>query len=142
MELHPRDARGHTPRFTGRLRRAVIPAALFQTRKASAGEGFNLHGRVVATRQVPAHPMRLRFVGTHMAASPMHEVAARLMGTVQRVEGEVDFEPVDTDGCRVTGAISPEQSCAFSEEGWSRAAVAERVCAIADGGEAEIETVL
>jgi hypothetical protein len=179
MELDPRDARNRTPRFAGRLRHAVIAAALFlcgcvsyaptvpegyagptvlledtwisdhgtratffvvthidgrsvqnslvETRKASAGEGFTLHGRVVATRQVPVRPMRLRLVGTHMTAAPIHEVAARLMGTFQSVDGEVDFEPVETGVYRVTGSLSPEQSCVWVEEGWSRAAVTEKV---------------
>jgi hypothetical protein len=62
------------------------------TGQASYGRGFNLSIRG-SIRDVPVRKMRLRLVGTHVTAAPIHEIASRAIGEFFSVEGDVDFTP-------------------------------------------------
>lgn len=110
----------------------TVANSLAATRQSSYGQGFALSAYFVS-RLVPVRPMRLRIVGTHQTAAPIHEMAARLAGTFQRVQGEVEFSPVEDGVYRVTGTLDPKQSCVWVEEERSQAVVTERVCTKAQG---------
>jgi hypothetical protein len=62
------------------------------TGQASYGRGFSLSIRS-SIRDVPIRKMRLRLVGTHVTAAPIHEIASRAIGEFFSVEGDVDFTP-------------------------------------------------
>ncbi len=62
------------------------------TGQASYGRGFSLSTRG-AIRDVPIRKMRLRLVGTHVTAAPIHELASRAIGEFWSVEGDIDFIP-------------------------------------------------
>jgi hypothetical protein len=105
----------------------TIANSLAATRQSSYGQGFALSAYFVS-RLVPVRPMRLRLVGTHQTAAPIHEMVARMAGTFQSVQGEVAFNPVEDAIYRVTGTLDPKQSCVWVEEERSQAVVTERVC--------------
>jgi hypothetical protein len=62
------------------------------TRKATDGRGFRLSSKYLE-HTVPARPLALKIVGTHMTAAPIQEIGLRLSGELLKVEGEVSFAP-------------------------------------------------
>lgn len=82
----------------------TVPNQRSTTAQASFGRGFSLTlGR--AERVVPARPLRLKLVGTHVTAAPVHEMASRMAGTFFEVEGEVVFTPLPGHAYFVTGRL-------------------------------------
>jgi hypothetical protein len=104
-----------------------IENSLRESRRASAGRGFSLTG-ILTTRQVPVTPMKLKLIGTHMTAAPIHELAARAAGTFFSVEGVVDFRPVEGRKFLVTGELTKAKSCVWVADAATKAPVTERVC--------------
>lgn len=104
-----------------------IQNSLRETRVASQGQGFALSSRYTS-RSVPVAAVKLSLVGTHQTAAPVHEIAARLAGTFFRVEGSVDFKPVEGRSYIVTGELKKERSCVWVADADSRQTVTEKVC--------------
>lgn len=104
-----------------------IQNALRETRMASHGQGFSLSPRYTI-RNVPVLPMKIRIIGTHQTAAPIHEMASRMAGTFYSVEGIVDFKPVEGRRYMVTGDLEKERSCVWIAELGTAAVVTEKVC--------------
>jgi hypothetical protein len=96
------------------------------SRAASQGTGMNLNSRP-SGRDIPAKPLKVKLLGTHMTGAPIHEIAARIAGTFYSVEGVVDFSPQPDHVYKVMGQLQKEQSCVWivdSEE----SVVTDKVC--------------
>ncbi len=104
-----------------------IENAIWSTRSASSGRGFNISVQYIR-RFVPVHPVKVKITGTHQTAAPIHEIAARMAGTFFSVEGVVDFKPEEGKSYIVTGELKKEQSCVWIEEAESKALSTEKVC--------------
>jgi hypothetical protein len=86
-----------------------IRSALIATRGASRDKGFALSLQS-EMRRVPVAPLKLKLVGTHVTAAPIHEIASRAAGTFFSVEGEVSFTPVEGGDYVVKGELKKEGS--------------------------------
>ncbi len=104
-----------------------VTNALRETRLASHGQGFALNARST-TRNVPVRPMKVKLVGTHQTAAPIHEMASRMAGTFFSVEGVVGFKPVQGKKYEVTGELKKDRSCVWIADADTRAEVTEKVC--------------
>lgn len=93
----------------------TIDNSIFETRRASEGRGFSLTPRVVS-RALPATPTKVKLVGTHQTAAPIHEIASRAAGTFFSVEGVVDFTPVAGGSYVVKGELKKEGSSVWIED--------------------------
>lgn len=82
---------------------------------ASSGQGFRLT-TVDVDRQVPIRPMKLRLVGAHQTAAPIHGIFSMLSGGMQRVDGEIDFVPQPGRGYYVTGELKPDASTVWVQD--------------------------
>ena len=92
-----------------------VESGLALTRRATANLGF----RVIlqyAVHQVPAKPLRIKIVGTHVTGAPIHEIAARAAGTFYSVEGEIDFTPEADGAYFVTGQLEKGTSTVWIAE--------------------------
>ena len=96
------------------------------TLKATLGRGFSLALRSVE-HVVPARPLRLKLVGTHMTGAPIHEMASRAAGTFFRVEGELVFTPQAGGAYFVTGKLQKEGSAVWIADVKSEQPVTEQV---------------
>jgi hypothetical protein len=85
------------------------------TRRSSYGTGMSLHMRTTE-RQVPIRPMRLKLVGTHVVAAPIHEFASRAIGTFFEVEGEINFTPEAGATYLIKGDLQKKGSSVWIEE--------------------------
>ncbi len=104
-----------------------IENSLRETRGASYGRGFALSSRYTS-REVPVTPMKVKLIGTHQTAAPIHEIASRMAGTFFSVEGVVDFNPTEGHRYVVTGELKKERSCVWIAEGNSNEPATEKVC--------------
>lgn len=104
-----------------------INNSMRQTRMASSGQGFHLSARYIV-RDVPVRPMKVKLIGTHQTAAPIHEMAARMAGTFFSVEGTVDFKPVEGKYYSVSGELTKEKSCVWIEDAHSKELSSEKVC--------------
>lgn len=104
-----------------------IQNAIRETRMASEGHGFSLTSRYT-TRNVPAMAMKVKLIGTHQTAAPVHEMASRMAGTFFSVEGVADFTPVQGHRYIVTGALAKERSCVWIADADSSAAATDKLC--------------
>ena len=102
--------------------------SLRETRSASYGQGFLLTAKFT-TRNVPVRPMKVRLIGTHQTAAPIHEIASRMAGTFFSVDGVVDFKPVEGKRYEVTGELKKERSCVWIADAETKAEATEQVCA-------------
>ena len=93
----------------------TINSSIFETRKASQGRGFSISARFIS-RALPAAPMKVKLVGTHQTAAPIHEIASRAAGTFYSVEGVVDFTPVAGGNYIVKGELKKEGSSVWIED--------------------------
>ncbi|MFC7287869.1 hypothetical protein ACFQPC_07470 [Herminiimonas glaciei] len=71
--------------------------------------GFSLSLQFVS-HQVPAQPMKLKIIGRHISATPIHELASKSMGTFFYVENEIIFTPEKNKHYFVTGKLLKEGS--------------------------------
>jgi hypothetical protein len=101
--------------------------SVWETRAASRGQGFSLTPQYT-TRNVPARPMKLKLLGTHQTAAPIHEMASRMAGTFFSVEGIVDFKPVEGRRYEVIGELKKERSCVWIADAETKAEATEKVC--------------
>jgi hypothetical protein len=96
------------------------------TRQASAGRGFWL-ATGYAMRPVPAKSMRLKLVGTHVVAAPIHEMASRAIGTFFDVEGVIEFTPKPNGKYTVRGELKKNASSVWIEDDETREAVTTKI---------------
>ena len=101
--------------------------SLRETRAASYGQGFSLTAKYT-TRRVPVRPMKVKLIGTHQTAAPIHEIASRMAGTFFSVDGVVDFKPVEGKRYEVTGELKKERSCVWIADAETKAEVTEKIC--------------
>lgn len=104
-----------------------IQNCLRETRSASYGHGFALSSRYT-TREVPVTEMKVKLVGTHQTAAPIHEIASRMAGTFFSVDGVVDFKPTEGHSYIVTGELKKERSCVWIAEANSNEPETEKAC--------------
>jgi hypothetical protein len=104
-----------------------IENSLRETRGASYGKGFALTSLYTA-RLIPVQAMKVKLVGTHQTAAPIHEIAARMAGTFFSVEGIVSFNPVAERSYVVLGELSKEKSCVWIADSKTDEVATEKVC--------------
>jgi hypothetical protein len=93
----------------------TVNNSIFESRKVSHGRGFALT-TIYITRGLPATPMKVKLLGTHQTAAPIHEIASRAAGTFFSVEGVVDFNPIAGREYIVKGELSKESSTVWIED--------------------------
>lgn len=103
-----------------------IENGINKARSASSGMGFRLEGGYV-TRQVPARPMKVKLVGTHVTGAPIHEIFSRAKGTFFHVEGEVAFTPVPGGEYVVMGELKENGSSVWIEDTKTHQAVTAKI---------------
>jgi hypothetical protein len=104
-----------------------IQNSLRETRSASYGQGFALSARYTS-RQVPVASMKVKLIGTHQVAAPIHEIALRIAGSFWSVVGITEFLPIEGKSYVVTGELKKEESCVWIAESESKQVVTEKVC--------------
>jgi hypothetical protein len=104
----------------------TINNSIFESRRASEGRGFSLSARYV-TRALPVATMKVKLVGTHQTAAPIHEIASRAAGTFFSVEGVVVFTPVAGGNYLVKGELKKEGSSVWIEDASTHQPVTEKV---------------
>lgn len=103
-----------------------IDNALTATKQASYGRGFSLFTSTTA-RAVPIRPMRLKLVGSHVVAAPIHELASRAAGTFFRVEGVTEFTPTAAHKYVVRGELKKDASNVWIEDDETNEVVTAKV---------------
>ena len=98
--------------------------AIHKTRESSAGRGFSLIPEFYS-RDIPAKPLKLKLVGTHVTAAPIHELASRSAGTFFSVEAVVTFQPQPNRRYVVAGELKKQQSRLWIEDAESKSIVLE-----------------
>jgi hypothetical protein len=93
----------------------AIENARSVSRTSSYGTGMALHMRTTE-RKVPIQQMRLKLVGTHVVAAPIHELASRAIGTFFEVEGEIDFTPEAGATYLIKGDLQKKGSSVWIEQ--------------------------
>lgn len=103
-----------------------IENGITKARSASSGMGFRLEGGYV-TRKVPARPMKVKLIGTHVTGAPIHEMFSRAKGTFFRVEGVVEFTPAAGGEYVVKGELKENGSSVWIEDAKTHQAVTEKI---------------
>ncbi|TAG76110.1 MAG: hypothetical protein EAZ24_09455 [Burkholderiales bacterium] len=98
------------------------------TGRASQGRGFSLTLQRV-WRPVKIEPMKLKIVGTHVTAAPIHEIASRAIGEFFTVEGEVEFTPVVGKEYLVVGELTKAQASVWIQDQETKQPVTKKVVA-------------
>jgi hypothetical protein len=106
-----------------------IENGISKARAASRGMGFLLEGGYASSRQVPARPMKVKLIGTHVTGAPIHEMYSRLAGTFFSVEGETTFTPVPDGTYVVKGELKESSSSVWIEDTKTNQPVTERIVA-------------
>lgn len=101
-----------------------VESALILTRRASAGQGFSVSART-ATHQIPAIPLRLKIVASHVTGAPIHEISSRAAGTFLHIEGEVNFTPSPGGHYLVAGRLLGSDSSVWIVDAKSKERVSE-----------------
>lgn len=104
-----------------------IDNSIRETRAASNGRGSYLVARYT-TRPVPVMPMKIKLIGTHQTAAPIHELVSRAAGTFYEVEGVVDFQPVEGRSYIVTGELKKNASCVWIADSQTRQLASQKLC--------------
>lgn len=73
--------------------------------------------------------MKVKLVGTHQTAAPIHEIASRMSGTFFSVEGVVEFKPLERHRYEVTGELMKQRSCVWVADATTAEPATEKVCA-------------
>lgn len=93
-------------------------------RRVGFGAGAGQLPYLVA-RPIEVKPMKVTVTGTHLAASPIAELARRAKGTFQQIDGILDFTPVPNTVYRVAGKLAAAQSEIWIEEWQTRKVVTQ-----------------
>ncbi len=105
-----------------------IENARTATGRASYGRGFSLTMDRV-WRPVKIEPMKLKIVGTHVTAAPIHEIASRAIGEFFSVEGEVEFTPVAGKEYLVVGELTKAQASVWVQDQETKQSVTKKIVA-------------
>jgi hypothetical protein len=92
-----------------------IDNARSATRRSSYGTGMSLHMRT-HERQIPVRAMKLKLIGSHVVAAPIHEIASRAAGTFFEVEGVIEFTPQPGATYLVRGDLKKQGSSVWLEQ--------------------------
>lgn len=103
-----------------------VENSLAASRRASHGQGFFLTTRIVS-REIPVRPMRVKIVGTHITAAPIHAILSRAANTFYSVEGIVEFAPEQGESYVVRGELKEKGSAVWIENARSKIKVTEVV---------------
>ena len=98
------------------------------TAENSHGQGFRL-SIGGARRDVPIQKLRLKLVGTHVTAAPIHEMASRAIGEFFSVEGEIDFTPAAGKSYEVVGELTKQSASVWIEDVETKQPVTAKVTA-------------
>ena len=101
--------------------------SLRETRLASQGRGFSLSFRLT-DREVLAKKLKVKLIGTHIVAAPIHEIASRAAGTFFSIEGEVELIAEAGEAYIVTGNLSKEKSCVWVMRRSGSSPATDKVC--------------
>jgi hypothetical protein len=96
------------------------------TRQSSYGTGFSLFARGFE-RPVPIRAMKVKLIGSHVVAAPIHEFASRAAGTFFEVEGVVEFTPKPEGRYVVRGELKKGISSVWIEDENSKEIVTAKV---------------
>ena len=102
--------------------------ALKATGRASYGQGFRLT-LVPDWRSVKVEPMKLKLIGTHVTAAPIHELASRAAGEFFSVAGDIDFSPVAGRTYVVNGALTKQEASVWIEDEDTKELVTKKIIA-------------
>jgi hypothetical protein len=83
--------------------------------QASYGQGLALRTRYVE-RKIPARPMKLKLLGSHVTGAPIHALISQAAGTFFSVEGVIDFSPKPNGQYVVKGELKKEGSSVWIED--------------------------
>ena len=114
--------------FVATINGNPIENARVATGRASYGRGFSLTTATV-WRPVKIEPMRLKLVGTHVTAAPIHEIASRAIGEFFSVEGEVEFTPEKGKEYRVVGILTKESAEVWVQDEETKLPVTKKIIA-------------
>lgn len=98
------------------------------TGRASYGRGFSLTTSIV-WRPVKIELMRLKLVGTHVTAAPIHEIASRAIGEFFSVDGEVEFTPEKGKEYRVVGVLTKQSAEVWVQDDETKLPVTRKITA-------------
>lgn len=99
---------------------ARVDNARSATRAANSGMGFNLVVTRTRMREVPAGEAKIGLMGTHMMGAPIHEMAARMVGTFFEVYGEVTLRAEPWVHYEVRGNLTEADSTVWIERADNR----------------------
>lgn len=79
------------------------------------------------SRSVPATPMKVKLVGSHITLAPIQAIASQMAGTFFSVSGTVDFRPVPGGNYIVKGELKKGASSIWIEDRATGLPVTERI---------------
>lgn len=81
-----------------------------------------LSGSCAGSKELPAHPMKLRLSGSHLLikGTAADADALRAKGILLEVQGDVDFTPIAGHEYVVNGTLAPGQSAVWVEDKMTR----------------------
>ena len=103
-----------------------VPNSFGESARASYGQGLLLRTKIVE-RQVPAKPMKVLILGSHITGAPIHALFSQARGTFYSVDGVVDFSPKPNGRYVVTGELKEDGSSVWIEDAETKQAVTEKV---------------
>ncbi len=92
----------------------------------SKGAGARLYIAITA-RDVPAKPLKLKLVATHITGAPIHGLFSQAAGTFYSVNGVVDFTPTAGGKYVVKGVLKKEGSSVWIEDKVTGQVVTEKI---------------
>lgn len=95
---------------------------------ASHGQGFHLNMQVIS-RKLPVRPMKVKLRGDVATGAPIHAMFDKLTGSVQSVEGVVDFTPVAGAAYTVRGELKDAGSTIWIEDDATHQPVTTKITA-------------
>jgi hypothetical protein len=114
--------------FVASVNGMAIKNARSETARLSYGRGFSLY-LVGESRHVKIEPMKLKLVGAHVTAAPIHEISSRAIGEFFSVDGDVDFEPVAGREYSVVGELTKAQASVWIQDQETKQPVTTKVVA-------------
>jgi len=103
----------------------AIHNSIFATREAS-GYGFGLR-TVIVERKVPAQPLTLKLIATHVGRAPIVDLFSQASGTFFSVEGVVTFTPEPGGSYIVRGGLLKEEKSVWLSDANSGKRVTEKI---------------
>jgi len=102
----------------------AVFSSLAQTQRDNHGRGMSLALSLIQ-HTVPARPLRLKLIATHITGAPIHEMAARAGGTYFETSREISFTPAPNGEYRVAGRLQGQGFELWIEDLKTKGRVAE-----------------